>query len=156
MMDNLDWKIARVLEGDGRVSFAELGNRVGLSKSPSWNRVRELEKAGIIDRYSAILDPNKLGLNVHCYISVTIRFDAHKEFEAQVLLHPAILECHTTAGHSDYLLRVFARSVEHLDDLLRHHISKLPGVTSSSTTICLKTIKRKASLVGWAEASLEC
>lgn len=153
-MDKLDWKIASVLESDGRVSFADLGNQVGLSKSPCWNRVQQLEKSGIIHRYGAVLDPNKLGLYVQCYISVTIRFDAHAEFEAEVLAHPAIFECHTTAGNSDYLLRVFARSVEDLDELLRHDISKLTGVTSSSTKICLKTIKRNASLVGWAEASV--
>lgn len=145
-MDQLDWKIVDLLESDGRISFADLSEKVGLSKSPCWNRVQRLRDEGIITGFGANLSPSALGLGVQCQISVTIAFDAHAEFEAAVCEHSAIMECHTTAGASDYLLRVYARSVEHLDDLLRHEISKLPGVQSSSTTICLKTIKRSGSI----------
>lgn len=145
-MDQLDWTIVSLLESDGRISFAELSEQVGLSKSPCWNRVQRLRDAGVISGFHARLDPQALGLGVQCYISVTIGFDAHSDFEAAVCDHPAIMECHTTAGASDYLLRLYAGSVEHLDDLLRHEISKLPGVQSSTTTICLKTIKGKSSL----------
>ncbi|MEP0189735.1 MAG: Lrp/AsnC family transcriptional regulator [Erythrobacter sp.] len=145
-MDQLDWEIVSRLEADGRISFAELSEQVGLSKSPCWNRVQKLKEEGIIIGFAARLNPPSVGLGVQCYISVTIGFDAHSDFEAAVCEHPAIIECHTTAGASDYLLRLYAASVEHLDDLLRYEISKLPGVQSSSTTICLKTIKSDGSL----------
>ena len=145
-MDQLDWKIVSLLEADGRISFAELAEQVGLSKSPCWNRVKRLQDTGVITGFGARLSPSQLGLGVQCYISVTIAFDAHTEFEAAVCDHPAIMECHTTAGANDYLLRLYAGSVEHLDELLRHEIAKLPGVQSSSTTICLKTIKSSGSL----------
>ena len=146
-MDKIDWNIASALEEDGRISFADLAQQVGVSKSPCWTRVKTLRETGVISGFSARLDPAALGLGVQCYISVTIAFDAYADFEAAVCEHPAITECHTTAGASDYLLRVYARSVEQLDDLLRHEISKLPGVQSSTTTICLKTIKSNGSLV---------
>src|SRR3546814_6023064 len=58
------------------------------------------------------------------------------------MAHPAVLECHTTAGDSDYMLKLFARSADHLDELLRHDLSKLPGVHRLATVVCLKTIKR--------------
>lgn len=145
-MDQLDWAIVSLMEKDGRISFADLSQQVGLSKSPCWNRVQRLRDDKIITGFGAKLDPPALGLGVQCYISVTIGFDAHSDFEAAVCDHPAIMECHTTAGASDYLLRLYAASVEHLDDLLRHEISKLPGVQSSTTTICLKTIKSEGSL----------
>ena len=145
-MDQLDWKIVSLLERDGRMSFADLAQQVGLSKSPCWNRVQRLREEGVIQGFGARLDPPSLGLGVQCYISVTIGFDAHADFERAVCDHPAIMECHTTAGSSDYLVRLYAHSVEHLDDLLRHEISKLPGVQGSSTTICLKTIKSSGSL----------
>ena len=151
-MDNLDWKIVRELERDGRQSYAELGEHVGLSKSPCWSRVRNLEESGILQGYTVRLDPAALGLTVQSFVDVQISFDAHEQFEAAVLSHPAVIECYTTAGDSDYLLRVFARSVEHLDDLLRHDLSKLPGVHRLVTKVCLKAIKRQGPLTEWARS----
>ena len=149
-MDKIDWKILAELEGDGRLSFADLSERVGLSKSPCWSRMRDLEAEGVIQGFHAKIDPSALGLAVQCYVSVRIRFDGHAEFEAAAIAHPAIIECHTTAGDSDYLLRIYAQSVEHLDELLRHQLSNLPGVHRLSTTVCLKTIKARAPLTRWA------
>lgn len=153
MADRIDRKILSQLEANGRLSYADLGERVGLSKSPCWSRVRELERHGTISGYAAQLEPVALGLAVHCIVEVRIDFSCHSEFEAAVLAHPAVIECHTTAGDGDYILRVYARSVEHLDELLRHDLSKLPGVHRLSTNICLKTIKSRGSLAEWAAAS---
>lgn len=149
-MDRLDWKIVAALEDDGRQSFAELGETVGLSKSPCWSRVRNLEEKGIIRGYAACLDPSALGLEVQSFVEVRIALDAHADFEAAVMAHPAIVECHTTAGDSDYMLKLFARSVDHLDELLRYDLSKLPGVHRLATVVCLKTIKQQGPLAEWA------
>lgn len=149
-MDKIDWKILEELEQDGRLSFAELGERVALSKSPCWSRVRDLERSGVITGYAALVNPAALGLAVQCLVSVRISFDKHSEFEQAVMDHPAIMECHTTAGDSDYVLRIHALSVEHLDELLRQGLAKLPGVHRLSTTVCLKAIKPRASLAQWA------
>jgi Lrp/AsnC family leucine-responsive transcriptional regulator len=149
-MDRLDWKIVAAIEEDGRQSFAELGEAVGLSKSPCWSRVRNLEARGIIQGYSARLDPFALGLEVQSFVEVRISLDAHADFEAAVMEHPAVFECHTTAGDSDYMLKIFARSVDHLDELLRHDLSKLPGVHRLATVVCLKTIKQQGRLAEWA------
>ena len=102
-MDKLDWKIVAALERDGRQSYADLGEQVGLSKSPCWSRVKNLEESGVIDGYAARIDPIAVGLAVQSFVEVQIRFDAHTEFEAAVLAHPAVVECHTTAGESDSL-----------------------------------------------------
>jgi Lrp/AsnC family transcriptional regulator, leucine-responsive regulatory protein len=150
-MDRIDWKILTELEGDGRLSFADLSERVGLSKSPCWTRVQELEANGAIQAFSARINPAALGLDVHCFAYVRIQLDSHAQFEEAAIAHPAIIECHTTAGDSDYLIRIYARSVEHLDSLLRHELSKLPGVHRLSTTVCLKTIKAHAPLTRWAQ-----
>lgn len=152
-MDRLDWKIIDALERDGRKSFADLGEAVGLSKSPCWTRVRSLEEQGVIRGYAARLDPFALGLEVQSFVEVRISLDAHADFEAAVMAHPAVVECHTTAGDSDYMLKVFARSVDHLDELLRHDLSKLPGVHRLSTVVCLKTIKRQGHLAEWARTT---
>lgn len=149
-MDKIDWKIVSELEIDGRLSFAELSKRVGLSKSPCWGRVRTLEDTGVIDSFAAHINPTALGLAVQCLIEVQIRLDAHDAFEAAAIEHPAVIECHTTAGENDYIVRAYAKSVEHLDRLLRYELSKLPGVQRIKTNICLKTIKSRSSLTRWA------
>ncbi len=149
----MDWKLISYLEKDGRQSFAELGDKVGLSKSPCWTRVRNLEQSGVIEGYGARVDPNALELAVQSFVHVQIELNGHSEFEAAVMDHPAIFECHTIAGENDYLLRVFARSMEHLDQLLRQDLSKLPGVHRLSSSLCMTTIKRRASLSEWAEKS---
>lgn len=87
------------------------------------------------------------------FVEVRISLDAHTEFEAAVTAHPAVVECHTTAGDSDYILKIFARSVDHLDELLRHDLSKLPGVHRLATVVCLKTIKRQGRLAIWARTT---
>lgn len=149
-MDKIDWKILEALEEDGRMSYAELSDKVGLSKSPCWARVRQMESDGVIADYTLRLDPAALGLTVQSYVRVMIRLGAHADFEAAVIAHPAVFECHTTAGTGDYMLRIHARSVAHLDELLRYELSKLPGVDRLDSTICLKTIKPHGLLARWA------
>ena len=105
-MDRIDHRIVTLLEEDARQSFAELGQQVGLSKTPCWHRVRELERDGVIRGYRAELDPARLGLHVHAFVQVTISSVRHAEFESAVLRHPAILQCFTTAGQADYLVHV--------------------------------------------------
>ncbi|MEZ5708940.1 MAG: Lrp/AsnC family transcriptional regulator [Blastomonas sp.] len=151
ILDRIDGKILRELEADGRLSFAELGERAGLSKSPCWARVRDLQKAGVIEGFGARINPGALGLAVQCLVNVQIDFGADRAFEAAVIDHPGILECHTIAGDSDYVLRIHARSVEHLDEMLRNDLTGLPGVQRFSTTVCLKPVKARASLARWAE-----
>ena len=140
-MDRFDRAILAELERDGRIGFAELGQRVGLSKTPCWKRVQALERAGVIRGYRAQLDPAALGVGLNAFVQVMMDFTKHTEFEQAVLRHPAVLACHTTAGEGDYLLHVVADGVAGLDALLREDLSRLPGVQRFSTTVCLTTIK---------------
>lgn len=151
-MDRIDRNILQALEENGRISYADLAEIVGLSKSPCWARVRQKEADGVIQGYTVRLDPSALGLNVQSFVRVMIRMDAHTEFEAAAIAHPSIFECHTTAGSGDYMLKIYAQSVVHLDDLLRHELAKLPGVERLDTTVCLKVIKQHGSMVKWAAA----
>src|SRR3546814_19072669 len=142
-MDRLDWKIIAALEEDGRRSFAELGEAVGLAKSPCWSRVRGLEGSGVIRSYTARLDPFALGLAVQSFVEVRISLDAHADFEAAVMAHPAVVECHTTAGDSAYMLTIFARPVDHPHELPRPPLSKPPGLPRLSPLFFLNTPHRQ-------------
>ena len=147
-MDKIDQKILTFLEEDARLSFAELGERVGLSKTPCWQRVRDMERLGVIKGYRADIDPGRLGLQVEAFVQVTLSSVQHAEFEAAVIRHPAVLQCFTTAGQADYLMHLIVSSIDALDGLLRMEISQMPGVQRIETTVCMKTIKHRAPLTG--------
>jgi Lrp/AsnC family transcriptional regulator, leucine-responsive regulatory protein len=147
-MDKIDLHILTLLEDDARQSFAELGERVGLSKTPCWQRVRELERTGVIRGYRADIDSARLGLQVEAFVQVTLSSVQHAEFEAAVARHPAVLQCFTTAGQADYLMHVLVEGISELDRLLRLEISQLPGVQKIATTVCMKTIKHRAPITG--------
>ncbi len=147
-LDKIDRDLVRLLEDDARMSFAELGQQVGLSKTPCWQRVRELERHGLIRGYRAELDAENLGLRVHAFVHVTINAARHSEFEAAASSHPAVLQCFTTAGQADYLMHVLVADIAQLDQLLRMEIRRMPGVQKLETTVCMKTIKPRAPLTG--------
>ncbi len=147
-MDKTDARIVTLLEEDARQSFADLGQKIGLSKTPCWHRVRDLERRGVIKAYRAEIDSALLGLQVHAFVQVTISATRHAEFENAVLRHPAILQCFTTAGQADYLMHVLVAGITELDGLLRTEIARMPGVQRVDTTVCMKTIKHRTSMMG--------
>lgn len=150
-MDALDITILASLERDGRQSFATLADSVGLSKTPCWMRVQALEKSGAIVGYGAHIDPRSIGLGVVAFLQVMIDFARRAEFEAAVIDNAAVLECYTTAGEADYVLKIACRDVDDLDDVLRFNISLLPGLQRSSTMVCLKAVKQGAALTAAAK-----
>jgi len=147
-VDKTDIKLLRQIEMDGRQSFAVLGERVGLSKTPCWQRVQKLEAAGVIRGYRARIDPKKLGLDLYAFVHATINASKYTEFETAVLRHPSILQCFSTAGEADYVMHVLVRDISALDELIRREIAHLPGVERTLTTVCMKTIKEHALIVG--------
>lgn len=147
ILSRVDLAILRILEADARISFAALAERVGLSKSPCWTRVQALEKQGVITGYRARIDAKAVGKGLTVYALATVDFARAEAFEAAVLRHPAIIECHSTAGAGDYLLRIVAADVADLDHLLRKELSLLPGVQRYTTTVCMKAIKEDGLLM---------
>jgi Lrp/AsnC family transcriptional regulator, leucine-responsive regulatory protein len=151
-LDRVDRAILAALEADGRLSFAELGERVGLSKSPCWKRVQALEAAGIIRGYRAVIDPAPLGAGILAFAHITIAFEQHEAFERAVLAHPLVLECHATVGEADYVLKLMTRDLASLDDFLRHELWRIPGVKRFTTTLTMRTIKSHGSVMANVEA----
>ncbi len=146
-LDRIDRAILTTLEEDGRLSFAELGDRVGLSKSPCWKRVQALEDAGVIQGYQAVIDPASLGAGILAFANITIAFEQHEAFERAVMAHPLVLECHATVGEADYVLKLMTRDLTALDDFLRHELWRIPGVKRFTTTLTMRTIKSHGSVM---------
>ncbi|MFJ8856960.1 Lrp/AsnC family transcriptional regulator [Streptomyces sp. NPDC102451] len=138
-MDRLDREILGILQEDARISYRDLGVRVGLSANAAGDRVRRMRRDGVIRGFTVIVDPaadTRSGLVV--FIDVSLRLDTtNEEFERSVLTLPGITEVvHVTGGH-DYLVRATAADPGSLDALLRR-LKKDAGVAHSSTRIALR------------------
>ena len=148
-MDKQDKSILRVLQTEGRISNQQLAERVNLSTAPCWRRVNKLEQQDIIDRYVAILNRNNLGLSVMVYIQISLRDhreDTVKEFLDLVNRDKNILECYSSSGEYDYLIKVVAQNVIEFENFLQRRLQKLNSVFSTNTSFILKENKFTTAL----------
>jgi Lrp/AsnC family leucine-responsive transcriptional regulator len=146
-MDNIDHKILKELQADGRLPVQERASRVGLSPSPCLRRLRLLEQRGMIRGYAAMVDEALYGLPVTVF--VRLRLDRHSEervgqFERAIREIDEVLECHLLAGDYDYMLRVLVAGLGAYEEFIRRHIHTLPGVAAIETSFAYGTVKRTA------------
>jgi Lrp/AsnC family leucine-responsive transcriptional regulator len=149
-LDEIDRKILRELRADGRLSNLKLAEKVGLSATPCWNRVRSLEERGVIDGYAALLNHKAIGLPDTVIIEVTL--DRHDDeavdrFGQAIALLPEVLEAYLVTGEYDYLIKVAVAGTEGYEDFLRRKLYKLPGLRHSRSTFALRCLKRAPSAV---------
>lgn len=146
-MDEIDFKAIEILTTQGRITWAELANALGLSAPATAERVRRLESEGVIRQYAAILGAEELGLNLTAFIAVTLDRPQHRAaFLEQVAQTLEIQECHHVAGDDDYLLKVRCQNTKHLDWLLSERIKGIAGIVRTRTIIVLSTAKEMAAL----------
>jgi len=149
VLDATDRRILSVLQKDGRITNAELSERVNLSPSACHRRVQQLEEAGYIDRYVALLNTRKLGKPTTVYVEITLQSQAEElldAFEREVARVPDILECHLMAGTADYLIKIMAEDTEDFARIHRQHLSRLPGVRQMQSSFALRTVVQTTAL----------
>ena len=143
-----DRKIIQLLQTDCRIANADLADRVGMSASACWRRVRALEEAGVIERYGAQINPGRMGLQFQALVHVQLtRHDPDRivEFIRAVEASPDVLECYATTGQADYHLRVLTRDIDAYNRFLENFLFRLPAVSSAQTNVVLRTIKPRAA-----------
>lgn len=148
-IDSTDRRILMVLQNTGRMSNAELSERVNLSPSACHRRVQRLEKEGYIRDYVAMLDPRKIGLPTTAFVEITLSGQADElleAFERDVARVPEVLECHLMAGKSDYLLKVVARDTDDFARIHRQKLARLPGVLGMQSSFALRTVFKTTAL----------
>ncbi len=142
MFDSFDYKLITYLMKQGRSTWAELGGILGLSAPAAAERVHKLEENGVIKGYSALVDPESIGLGIAAFISVTLDRPEHrKHFLDQIQKMAEILECHHIAGEEDYILKVRCPDTKRLEYLISEEIKSIPGLLKTRTTIILSTNK---------------
>jgi len=135
-LSRIDRNILRCLQQDGRLSFAELARRVGLTTTPCKERVKRLERDGFIRGYHAQLDPAKLGRGLVVFVQISLQRtagDAFSDFREVIRDVPEVEECHLVAGNFDYLIKARVRDMAHYREFLGGRLMQLPGVQESTS-----------------------
>lgn len=145
-----DLRILSELQKDGSLSNVALAERIGMSPSPCLRRVKQLEAAGLIRRYAALLDAPKLGLGLTAYVEVKVPQvagdDIVARFKQAVMREPPITGCFVTAGQFDFLLRVVVADIDAYSTLAQGVLLKLPGVQDIRTSFVLEAVKDTTEL----------
>lgn len=141
-IDELDRKLLMALMANGRVKWTALADEFGVSAPSIADRVRRLEREGLIVGYAAQLDAEAVGFDLTAFVTVTLAHPNHREaFLAYVQSNGAVQSCYHIVGEGDYLLKIRCRSTAELEHLLSEEIKGIDGVVQTRTTISLRTLK---------------
>ncbi len=149
VLDAVDAKILDLIQHDAGLSVAEIAERVGLSSSPCWRRIKRLEDAGVIQRRVTLLDSEKLGLAFEVFAEVKLSLPTKENleaFERAVEGWPEVAQCATVTGGMDYVLRVITRDMHAFDDFLRDRLLSLGLVSNVESRIVIRNVKRSTAV----------
>jgi Lrp/AsnC family transcriptional regulator len=148
-LDRIDRRILDVLQRDGALPVAEVAVRIGLSTTTCWRRIQALEQAGVIRGRVAVLDRAALGLDVTIFAHVKLSTqgrDAIAAFAEAIRERPEVLDCYTTMGEWDFMLRIVTRDIKAYEAFYLDHLSKLPYVQSINSSVTVTVIKETTVL----------
>ena len=140
----VDRRILRALQQDGRTTIQAIADSVGLSASPCLRRIRQMERAGIISGYSAMVDQNAVGLPVSVFISIKLERQRAEEldrFGEAIAGWPEVMECYLMTGQFDFLLRVVCADLAAYEHFLRQKLTQVAGVSSIESSFSLGQVK---------------
>ena len=148
-LDKKDKQILKILQTDGRITNAQLALDVGLSPAPTLERVKKLEKAGIIESYHAHLNHAAIGLGVSTFVKVTLK-GHNKEtitrFTKEIQKVDEVVECHHTTGTADFMLKVVACDISAYQELMLESITEIMEINEIESMVILSTLKDTKSV----------
>ena len=145
-MDTIDTKILNMLNQNARISASEISKAVGLSVPAVAERIRKLEKTGLIRKYTLLLNRKKAGLTILAFVLArTGGAENAKLFRQTIIQHDCVLECHHVTGTYDYLLKISAADVDALEAFITHTLKAIKGVLDTNTIISLGTLKEETN-----------
>jgi len=149
VLDRTDRRILDLLQREGALPVAEVATRTGLSTTTCWRRIQQLENAGVIRGRVALLDRSALGLDVTIFAHVKLSTqgrDAIAAFAEAIRERPEVLDCYTTMGEWDFMLRIVTRDIKAYEAFYLDHLSKLPNVQSINSSVTVTVIKETTVL----------
>jgi Lrp/AsnC family transcriptional regulator, leucine-responsive regulatory protein len=148
-LDRFDARILSELQREGRLPVVELAELVGLSPTPCARRIRSLESAGIIEGYAAVLNPNRVGLEVQAIVHVKLTEHTDEtvaRFEREIALLDEVTNCFATTGAYDFILQVFGKNLESLSSVILKKLLRIPHVRDVQSSVVLATLKRSTRI----------
>lgn len=148
-LDSTDFRILDILQKEGRITNNELASRIGLTTTPTLERVKRLEREEVIEGYAAKINREAVDKGLTVFVTVTLsvhQLNLMKEFTSAVKAIPEILACYNTTGEGDFLLQVVAKDTKDYEKLMRTKLTTLPDVQRLRTSIVLNTIKDESSI----------
>jgi Lrp/AsnC family transcriptional regulator, leucine-responsive regulatory protein len=148
-IDATDKKILEILQDNGRITNAKLAATIGISPPAMLERVRRLETAGVISRYTSILDREKIGLEVMAIVSISLalhQLESIDRFQERLLALDEVLECHQVTGEDDFILKVVLDDIKSYSEFTMKKLAAIPGIQSFKSSFVLSTIKNSQCL----------
>ena len=145
-MDKIDARILNILQKDCTISVKEVAALVGLSYSPTYERIRQLEELGVIKKRAAILDPYKVGIKLFAYCNITLKMQSKEHllaFENIIIDIPEIMEITSLSGVYDYMLKIATQDIESYNDFIINKLANIPNIGQYHSNIVMSMIKNE-------------
>jgi DNA-binding Lrp family transcriptional regulator len=139
-LDDTDAKILQALQTDGRIPLTQLSTQLDIPHGTLRDRIRKMENAGVIERYTAVISPAKVGCHINCFVELTLDHQVEIGGAIKALMNmEEVTEIHTLTGEIDALVRIWARDIEHLRQILYDKFATIPGMVHTNTVVVLST-----------------
>ena len=148
-LDRHDLVLLSELQRDSRQTVQQLAAAAGLSGTPAWKRIKEMESSGVIRGYTALVDREKVGLSLAVLAEINLtrhNEDDVRRFEREANACPQIVSCYATTGQADYVIKVLVPDIKAYESFLHERLFKMPGVTHVRSSVVLKEIKSESRL----------
>ena len=147
-LDRVDSKILRLVCEDGRISWRDLAERIGLSLTPTLRRIRRLEEERVISGYSARIDEQRIGFGITMYVLVTLERQTEetlKVFERRIADVPEVMSCYLMTGDADYILRIVISDLQSYQRFMLDVLTRIPGVSRIQSSLAIKPVFQRTA-----------
>ena len=148
-LDKTDQKILELLQTDGRMTVKEISNRLNLSTTPIFERIKKLERSGIIDHYSAILNTEKLGKKLTAFAHISLKEHTKelvREFEEKILTISEVMECHYVTGGADFIIKILVEDMDAYKEFVMDKLFEVPNIGNIESYLSLVE-KKKTTVI---------
>lgn len=149
-LDEIDIKILNSLQENSRKTVKELSAELNLSASPTFERIKKLEKSGFIKGYTAIIDAEKLGKKLYAFAHISLKEHSKKavtEFTESILSIPQIMECHYTSGDSDFIIKILVENMDAYREFILTKLFEMSNIGKIETYLSLSVVKHTNSVL---------